>query len=234
MAKKVEVINICFDASIRNGVVGIGIFNTKWKGKEYHSFNYDGKSSLTAETMALALAMEYARKNQIEKPRFITDNKQLSTNGIPEHFLLKYGYTDFVELVWVPRELNTEADKLSKAGSACTASSCVDTEMGVSIDNVVYELIKKYSFKRRLEFIKRMANSNQDFKLVKFLNGKGYGGEMPKPEDIMLIRVARTIFARGDITKNMGRNLDKLLKGYTRNPLCEEEFDVFVRARNLI
>ena len=72
---------ICFDASIRNGLVGIGVWDFEKKVKKYVSFSSkNNMDSYTAEKMALAVAMEYAYSQDFKLPRpkgrrFLTEKK---------------------------------------------------------------------------------------------------------------------------------------------------------------
>lgn len=58
--------------------------------------------------------LDYAAENKFERLNLYTDNLDLATKNIKK-VLKNHNFID-VKLTWVPRELNTSADKLSKEG----------------------------------------------------------------------------------------------------------------------
>ena len=104
---------ICFDASIQDDIIGIGIYhdNKKIKLHKAHNISLKPGESYKAEFIGLVTAMEYVYANEIINPLLFTDNETLATNGIPDYLIEKYGKA---RLHWIPREFNKIADKLSK------------------------------------------------------------------------------------------------------------------------
>ena len=113
--KKTEV--IYFDASYRDGSAGIGIHNvtTGDKIKKSYQGNYI-EDAFISETMALIETLRYisVRGNQCHY-LLCTDNLALYKNDISPDLRKKYlkGF-DIVNLYWLPREMNTIADKLAQ------------------------------------------------------------------------------------------------------------------------
>lgn len=111
-----KVHSICFDASLdvtnnigKEGIVGIGLYditaNKKLSASYLLSPEYSRKSD-SAEKAALFYALHYIKKLKVNA-RLFSDNLQIV---IKYKDILPVG----VSLTWIPRELNTVADLLSK------------------------------------------------------------------------------------------------------------------------
>ena len=124
-SKKVQVNNqkdlslgythISFDASVMpNGFVGIGMHDITNTVRKHSGGKVGGFSSSKGEMAALMFTLDYAKEKNLTRLNLYTDNLDLATKGI-QKLLKNYNFVD-VHLTWVPRELNTSADKLSKEG----------------------------------------------------------------------------------------------------------------------
>ena len=145
-----EFAHISFDASIPNksNICNIGIYDTTNKHKLSKTFYIDKNCSFKAETMALACTLEYAFENGIKILNLFTDNKSLADYGIPKQFLLKFKFKK-VTLTWIPRELNVEADKLSKINSICANETEIENNKTIFL---------KYSFEQKVNLIEKIVN----------------------------------------------------------------------------
>lgn len=113
--KKTEV--IYFDASHHDSHVGIGIHNvtTGDKVKKYYQGDYI-QDAYISETMALIETLRYVSQRGNQRHYLLcTDNLVLYKNNISPGLRKKYlkGF-DIVNLYWLPREVNTIADKLAQ------------------------------------------------------------------------------------------------------------------------
>lgn len=107
---------VCFDASIHDTYIGIGIFNfdTKEKLSFRVSLIQDKKiASIDAERIALVKAIHYLREQNITSAHLFTDNIELAEKGLSKTFKNEFSY---LTLNWIPREFNKDADKMSKEG----------------------------------------------------------------------------------------------------------------------
>ena len=111
-----KVHSICFDASLdvtnnisKEGIVGIGLYditaNKKFSASYLLSPEHSRKSD-SAEKAALFYALHYIKKLKVNA-RLFSDNLKIVTEYKD---ILPVG----VSLTWIPRELNTVADLLSK------------------------------------------------------------------------------------------------------------------------
>ena len=113
--------NIYIDGSSqhKNGIIGIGIYNSS-TGFEL-SLVKDGKDVYEAESEALEECIRYCQLNGIVKnSRIFTDSKHVHINL--KEYVLELGFVDFI---WIPRELNTVADRLSTSYKEYTKSSTI-------------------------------------------------------------------------------------------------------------
>lgn len=107
--------HISFDASVMpNGYVGIGMHDITNKTKKHGGGKVCGFSSAKGEMAALMFTLDYAKEKNLTRLNLYTDNLKLATKNNKKLYA-KYNFID-VKLTWVPRELNTSADKLSKEG----------------------------------------------------------------------------------------------------------------------
>ena len=101
--------NIFIDGSYNheNKLIGIGVYNST-TGFELAMVK-DGKNVSEAEYEALEECLRYCKMNKIiEKSRIFTDSKEI--HEIYYNYVLSEGVKEFI---WIPRELNSKADKLS-------------------------------------------------------------------------------------------------------------------------
>lgn len=142
---------ICFDASIQDSVIGIGLYNDNDNVKLHKSYNInlDYRESYKAEFVGLVTAMEYSYENNFKNPKLFTDNLKLAENGIPDYLIKKYGYA---ELYWIPREFNKVADKLSKVAKSTKKTLTNSTE-------ITWDTIKNMKQKQKLRLLVLLAKS---------------------------------------------------------------------------
>lgn len=168
-------LKIFFDASIRNGVIGIGVYDFNNKEKVFKTLEHKQENSYEAEMLALYSAMEYSLSSnkKTNVPMYFTDNMDLYNKGIPKDFEERFGKG---LLFWIPRELNTIADDLSKDGSLVAATSIEEMiEYGknneINQRNIIVKL-KTYSLTKRVNLLKKFFPEYCEF-LDLFINPKG-------------------------------------------------------------
>ena len=101
--------NIYIDGSsqVQNKLIGIGIYDSS-NGFEL-SMVKTGDSVYDAEYGALEEAIRYCQLNDIVKEsRIFTDSTQIYNEN--KDYISELGFVDFI---WIPRELNVVADRLS-------------------------------------------------------------------------------------------------------------------------
>jgi ribonuclease HI len=148
---------IYFDASLKDGNVGIGIYNQKKNTGESIFFENTKLTVCQAETKALQLAIQYAINEKISKPMFFTDNLYVFDQGFPTEFEKSFDQEFKPRLFWIPRELNTEADKLSKGYKIN------------EIMNIANTIKTKYTFNQKLNFLKKIARQKSDIDAIRLL-----------------------------------------------------------------
>ena len=168
---------ICFDASIQEKAIGIGIYDDSAKVKIHTSYNIvlDSGESYKAEFIGLVTAMEYMYTNKIKNPLLFTDNIKLAENGIPDYLIEKYGKA---RLYWIPREFNKVADKLSKSSkqvSKTLSSTKLTKKYFTALDKnnqlKALKIIAKTEFSKL--FLKEMQECDMDrFREIKNLYRK--------------------------------------------------------------
>lgn len=160
--------NIYIDGSYceNTKIVGIGIYNSTTKYTL--SLASDGNSPFEAEALALEECIRYCMYNDIvQTSRIFTDCLPLYNSRRQE--VLSYGFKDFI---WIPRELNTIADKLSsnykklrdnkKIDTDCVVKTSKITKVTRSLtkEEIVYFLSKYNSSSRRV-LVSKLVNSDK-------------------------------------------------------------------------
>ena len=242
MAKKknVEFSSICIDASLKGDMVGVGIYNVYSKEKEFHCFKYPshlnrdgyGDSSMIAEKMALVCGLEYAKRKNIPHPLFFTDNKGLSVADNSELFK-KFGYKQNIS--WIPRELNKEADALSKAGH----TGKLPTEMRTLSTDSIVSNVKKYTFETKIKFLKKFANTSPELEMIRMIEERVKGDYKFSYDDTHLRPLStliRVLFEDNQFSKYTNTRLEKLYSrlGGIKKTIKAGEFREIIRKRNLI
>ena len=153
--------NIYIDGScqVNNKLIGIGIYNSTTKFEL--SMVKDGNNVFDAESEALEEAIRYCQLNNIVKEsRIFTDSKDVHRVYID--YVLSLGFSEFV---WIPRELNTVADKLSTGYKEYSKS----TRTKISLNNNV--IIKTTKIKETTK-IKHLSKEQIIDKLNEFSEDK--------------------------------------------------------------
>jgi len=201
---KIRIIQ--FDASIRNGKVGIGMFDRTSNVSIVKSVDYHDNinmSSKDAETLALICTLQYMNENNIKSARLFTDNSQIADRGISDYLKKKYLTESDVSLHWLPRELNSKADTLSKKGSYI--SHIVESFN-------TKEKIKKYPLLKRLNLLERLAKAESDYKVLdKIRSNKPLNKSSKK-----FLKICLSIISPGEI-KTVDKYLNTLTKTQRRS-----------------
>lgn len=153
--------NIYIDGSCQdaNKLIGIGIYNSTTKFEL--SMVKDGDNVYDAEYGALEEAIRYCQFNGIVKQsRIFTDSDEVYR--LNKEYVLSLGFADFI---WIPRELNIKADKLSTLYKEYTKS----TRTKISLNNNV--IIKTTKIKETTK-VKSLSKTEIIEKLNEFSEEK--------------------------------------------------------------
>ena len=153
--------NIYIDGSCQdaNKLIGIGIYNSTTKFEL--SMVKDGDNVYDAEYGALEEAIRYCQFNGIVKQsRIFTDSDEVYR--LNKEYVLSLGFADFI---WIPRELNIKADKLSTSYKEYTKS----TRTKISLNNNV--IIKTSKIKETTK-VKSLSKTEIIEKLNEFSEEK--------------------------------------------------------------
>ena len=167
--------NIYIDGSsqYQNKLIGIGVYDSS-TGFEL-SMVKTGDNVYEAEYGALEEAIRYCQLNDIIKEsRIFTDSTQIYNEN--RDYILSLGFVDFI---WIPRELNTVADKLStlyKNYSKSTKTKVVldmknntitkttKIKERTSINSLnkeqIIEHLNRYSIEKRMKLIEKLKETS--------------------------------------------------------------------------
>jgi len=155
------IMKICFDASLHQGCVGIGIFNFDTKEEVMHRYEHRTDST-EAERIALIQTIFYLRKEGITAAHLFTDNEGLAKNGIAKEILKGFSH---LTLTWIPREFNEDADRLSKKAHTLSPKilkplPTTSNEYKVTISNrAIFDTVKGASLRQKLVLLERWAKT---------------------------------------------------------------------------
>lgn len=224
--------HICLDASItEDGTLGVGLFDITNNKKI--ALTYKTKPSRDAfvgETMALICAMEYAYERGCKKVHFFTDNKRLGDSEINPRFLERFPF-ESVQISWIPRDLNKEADKMSKAGRNPNSGHWTEAANEPEYKNKnIKSLFSKYDYAQKVKFLSKMAKTNQEKEFIRMLK-EGVKDDYRfsySPETSKLIRMAKTIFTGEEAPVYVRKRMNKFTKSKLQKLTFgqfEEEFE---------
>lgn len=171
--------NIYIDGSsqVQNNLIGIGVYNSTTKFELAMVKN--GKDVFEAESEALEEAIRYAQMNNIVKEsRIFTDSQQVY-NELKD-YVLSLGFSD---LIWIPRELNTVADKLSTAYKSysknvstkislkdCTVTKTTKIKETTNLKSLdkkeIVNLLNEFSLEKRTKLIDKLKDATNVNKAV--------------------------------------------------------------------
>ena len=137
---------VYFDASIRKSEIGVGIYCETTNERHTLTFPISTKDIALGEFIAFREAMRLYP----DATTYYTDNQALSKVA-----------ADMANIVWVPREYNKEADKLSKKLEIVTENN--------TICNIAHTISKKYTFDQRLNLWSLYAETDDDYELLEAL-----------------------------------------------------------------
>lgn len=163
---------IFFDASLKNNIVGIGIHDFISNKQISLSKSFSSKSTTEAENLAFQKAISFALKiYSVSEIHFFTDNKNLF-----DSFKTKVINSTKINLFWIPRELNSIADKFSKIKPSLkqqkqplTNSSKINHTKGnlskktIIKDSLSSYLVNHYSFQKRILLLKKIFPNKSNF-----------------------------------------------------------------------
>jgi ribonuclease HI len=179
---------IFFDASLKKDSVGIGIHDFLSNKEISLSKPISTKSSTEAENLAFQEAISFALSTySVSEIHFFTDNKNLF-----DSFKSKVINSTKINLFWIPRELNSIADKLSKANPHLKAhkeplkdKSIINHTKGNATkktlirENLSSYLVNKYSFEKRFLLLKKLYPSKRYSKFINNLKSTNPKNNIP-------------------------------------------------------
>ena len=173
--------NIYIDGSsqVQNKLIGIGIYDSS-NGFEL-SMVKTGDNVYDAEYGALEEAIRYCQINDIVKEsRIFTDSTQIYNEN--KEYISELGFVDFI---WIPRELNTVADRLStqyKDYSRSTKTKLVldikkntitkttkikeTTHVNTLSKEQIIEHLNQYSIEKRMKLIEKLRDTSAANKTI--------------------------------------------------------------------
>ena len=232
---------ICFDASINNGKVGIGIWDASHQTKVFKSFpvpNAHKFGSNEAERMALIATLQYMKENDIKQAHIFTDNMNVYNEGISKSLLRKYtDAMDSAELFWIPRQFNKEADALSKKGSEVSKvpvqvlQEKKQSHGNSSIETSLKQSLKSYSKEKRFDLMKRLAITDYQMNFIyAIMNNDSTPLQANNADDIKFTQFICSIFNSGEV-----KSIDNFAKQFKKRPKATNAILLKVlRRRELI
>ena len=161
------MIKICFDASVNKteNLIGVGIYDITNNKKISKTITIDVKdSAYKAERIACFEAMKYAKSLGENEVRLFTDNETVSKKEC--NLMQMYMREIKFSISWIPRELNKEADTLSKIYKKKTETKKVSKK--------TYGF-KNLSYEERLNFLTKISKSTIEKEFVRMLKTKERG-----------------------------------------------------------
>jgi len=171
---------IFFDASIStNGKIGIGIYELNSNEKTIITIQNNLKlDSNFAEELALKKSLVFATSRFSNNHfMFFTDNISLyrKYRKTFDNFKSIQDKKIFISIHWIPRELNKEADKLSKLGSSDNIKNIKQTTKKINnimkktpLKNGLKKFILDKPFKDRVQFLKSIFKEEDEQKLINY------------------------------------------------------------------
>ena len=160
----IKYTKISFDASIMpNGDLGIGIYDITNKIKKHKGGKISSHNSLIGEQEALKFTLKYAHDLDVKNLLLFTDNIELARRGVTDEYLENYSFEE-VNLTWIPRELNIEADIQSKKGQSMNLIN-INSEVANETKKRVkrkngFALFSKYNYEQKVNILASLANKN--------------------------------------------------------------------------
>jgi hypothetical protein len=253
---------VTFDASVKDGKIGVGIHDNLNKKSRHYSSDFDG-SSYEAEMIALGCALKYCvetRKNtKNEWVHLFTDNKGVAKNGIPAAFRHFEAELRFVNLTWIPRELNTLADKVSKLANvekrrklnikkkekALKSRQKQKTESVKSPTvkrhtNAIREMFRQHSFDDKMRLFSNLAVDKNERELLRLCEEgveNNYSFRFSKSSE-NFIKLVHTVFGDGEIShyarKRIGKTLESGKVGKRNKTIKMDELKAFLKKREYL
>ena len=216
--------HISFDASIMpNGNVGIGMHDITNKIRKHSGGKVNGFSSAKGEMAALMFTLDYAKDRNLTRLNLYTDNLDLATKNNKKLFA-KYNFID-VKLTWVPRELNTSADELSKKGqkvnnmvipSFIGPSANQTNKVNKSKGSKITKMFKGYSYKQKVHLLSILAiNNSNEAEVIRMLKANGVKDDYkfsPSNKNTNFLRMVKTLLIHDSETSDYVKKRLKSLK----------------------
>ena len=245
---------ITFDASLKLGKVGIGIYDNITKTS--HNFITECENnSLLGEKIALGCAIMYAAKKNRKKVHLFTDNLGLAQSGIPPQF--KSIVKDLeLTLTWIPRELNKEADLASKNAffphiknpslNQLKQLSKVETKVfkktkvkqtNIPVALPVFKNIKK---QQKINMLNALATQKHEHEIIRLCTDgtkKHYNIGMSN-STINFIKIIRSVLCENELSWYANTRLKKIFLtkqiAVNNQVVSKESFIKFLKKRNYL
>lgn len=239
---------VFLDASVSEfGVVGIGIFESQSKEKASITVQTTTTMSSTeAEELAFRKAIVFAMSKFSSKTlNFFTDNQSVYKNNRDLLSVFnKKGYQ--LTINWIPRELNTEADKLSKLASSrgsvtgCnTVEKAIEENVSGTIITGIAGFIREKTLVEKMNLMRRVFINKIEVDAISyFFDGKGTKPKVTKTNKVFYKDFAKyiscTFFAQ---EKKKYKDLKNFLEHFKEGPgnqvpgLKDKHFERLIRSR---
>ena len=234
MKGHVQYTKISFDASVMfNGDLGIGIYDITNKIKKCTGGNIGEQCSYKAEQMALKYVLEYAHEAGFKNIALFTDNIDLIRKDVIKKYIKEYNFEE-VHFTWIPRELNTEADKQAKKGQEQNRTNGTNGISGISgingrpanqstLENTEKRSLKifeKYSTAQKIRMLKNLSTKGSEQEFIRMLETQtkdNYKFNVSKL-NVKFIRMAKTLLINDE---NISPYVKKRLKSM-RDPQSKQ------------
>ncbi len=165
-------IKVAFDASIDHNTkcVGVGIYDmtNKTRISKIVDF-YSGNNSDKSERVAYFEALKYAKGLGCTGVLFFTDNLGVSKEKSPLIDIYMRGI-DF-KTTWDPRELNKEADKLSKLAKRTVNSNLAPDEENHILKDDKYNFLKM-PFTDRISLLGKLSRTKTEKEFIRLITSQ--------------------------------------------------------------
>jgi len=159
---------IAFDASVmRNKNLGIGMYDMTNNVRLCEGGKLPKMCSTMGEAEALKFTLNYAKEKGFKNLALFTDSQNLSRHDL-EDYTKDYDFEDVV-LTWVPRELNKEADKMSKAGQELNKNvvfEMLNIIYPAAANTTTVKSNKSKTAKTGLRIVKKKQKTQRSFKTM--------------------------------------------------------------------
>lgn len=226
------MIKIMFDASMNfdTNTIGIGLYEIDSNKTTYMTItankDVEINCSYSAEKIAMRKAMQWAKEEFPNKPyKLFTDNLSL----------FRQMHSNNSNIFWIPRELNKEADRMSKIGSSVIQKTKeIKFRNESDIETNIKDVLVKIPRLKKIALLTNMAKSKGEKYIISKLKTNDIGETLENgdySEDFLMF--AKSILSKkersGDFLRYMNCHISN--KSDQRRMMKNTELEGFIRER---